>query len=209
MPEGPEIHRAAAQIARAIGGQRAEQVFFAFPALKRFEMVLQRRKIASVRACGKAILTSFEGGLTVYSHNQLYGKWFVRKRDLYPKTRRQLRFAVHTAEHSALLYSASDIDVLDEAGLAQQAYLARLGPDLLDPSVKQSDVFDRLQSNRFRQRQLGASLLDQGFLAGVGNYLRSEILFDAGLHPKLRPSACGEVQLRKLAKRALALTRRS
>jgi endonuclease-8 len=209
MPEGPEIHRAAAQIARALSGRKAEGVFFAFDALKPFEGELEGRRIRSVLARGKAILTSFEGGLTVYSHNQLYGKWYVRKRDLYPQTSRQLRFAIHTAEHSALLYSASDIEVLDNKELAEQAYLARLGPDVLDTDVKHEDILAHVKDERFRRRQLGALLLDQAFLAGLGNYLRSEILFDASLHPKLRPADCDAEQLRRLARRAAALSRRS
>jgi endonuclease-8 len=209
MPEGPETHRMADQIERAIGGKLADHLFFAFDHLKRFQRKLKRRRILSVRARGKAILTSFEGGLTVYSHNQLYGKWFVRKRDLYPDTRRQLRFAIHTAEHSALLYSASDIEVLDDEGLVTQAYLSRLGPDLLDGSIQPEAVIERASSDRFLKRRLGALLLDQSFLAGVGNYLRSEILFDAGVHPEFRPADCSDKQLRKLAQQALVLARRS
>jgi endonuclease-8 len=209
MPEGPEIHRAAAQIARALSGRKAERVFFAFDSLKPFEGMLEERKVDSVRARGKAILIAFEGGLTIYSHNQLYGKWFVRKRDLYPHTARQLRFAIHTADHSALLYSASDIEVLDEKGLSIHAYLTRLGPDVLDADVQYKQILEQVKGERFRRRQLGTLLLDQGFLAGLGNYLRSEILFDAGLHPKLRPADCDDAQLRRLAKRAFALSRRS
>jgi len=30
-------------------------------------------------------------------------------------------------------------------------------------------------------------MLDQSFVAGLGNYLRSEILHQAGVHPKTRP----------------------
>ena len=30
-------------------------------------------------------------------------------------------------------------------------------------------------------------MLDQSFVAGLGNYLRSEILHQAGVHPKARP----------------------
>jgi endonuclease-8 len=36
------------------------------------------------------------------------------------------------AEHSALLYSASDIAVLDAAGIQAHPFLSRVGPDLLD-----------------------------------------------------------------------------
>jgi endonuclease-8 len=154
-------------------------------------------------------LTRFSSGLVVYSHNQLYGKWFVCPAGEPPQTRRQLRFAVHTAETSALLYSASDIEVLDEVGLETQRYLARLGPDLLSPDVVVADVVERLKSGAFARRQLGHLLLDQGCLAGVGNYLRSEILYRARVHPAQRPCDLSDATLDRLASTALELSRRS
>ena len=42
-------------------------------------------------------------------------------------------------------------------------------------------------------------LLDQGFYAGIGNYLRSEILFYAGLRPMKRPKDLSDTQREKLA----------
>ena len=38
-----------------------------------------------------------------------------------------------------------------------------------------------------------------GFLAGMGNYLRAEVLFDAGLHPSQRPRDLDAVQTARLA----------
>ena len=46
---------------------------------------------------------------------------------------RSLRVALHTRTHSALLYSASDVDLLDAEGLAGHPFLNRIGPDILDP----------------------------------------------------------------------------
>ena len=47
--------------------------------------------------------------------------------------------------------------------------------------------------------------IDQGFLGGLGNYLRSEILFVARLHPTLRPIDCTTDQIAQLAAAAIAL----
>ena len=52
-------------------------------------------------------------------------------------------------------------------------------------------------------------LLDQGFLAGLGNYLRAEVLNAAGLHPLRKPADCSERQLHKLARIIIKLTLRS
>ena len=47
------------------------------------------------------------------------------------------------------------------------------------------------------------------FLAGLGNYLRSEILFVARVHPTLRPIDCSSEQISTLATAALKVPRQS
>ena len=73
--------------------------------------------------------------------------------------------------------------------------------------------FDRVlaqyQNPRFQKRRLSTLLLDQGFLAGMGNYLRSEILFVAGVPIHYRPMDCSAEQRQKLAEASLALPRQS
>lgn len=209
VPEGPEIRRAADRVAAAIEGKTAEDVFFAFEHLKPYEQVLAGQRVEKVTSRGKAMLTRFEGGLSIYSHNQLYGRWYVRKLGQLPKTRRQLRLAIETANRQALLYSASDIEVLDDESEQQHPFLSRLGPDVLSESPSVDDLAARLDEPRFRHRQLGALMLDQGFVAGLGNYLRAEILFEAKVHPRSRSADRSEEGRRRLADRTIALTKRT
>jgi endonuclease-8 len=209
MPEGPEIRRAADRVANAIAGRVADEVFFAFEELKGFESALAGRRVDEVTTRGKAMLTRFEGGLSVYSHNQLYGRWYVVRGDRLPRTGRQLRFAVCAGERRALLYSASEIEVLDADEERHHPFLARLGPDVLSQAPSAGELATRLDDPRFRRRQLGGLLLDQGFVAGLGNYLRAEILFEAGVHPKRRAADCTADERLEIAKRTLALARRA
>ena len=209
MPEGPEIRRAADRVAAAVEGRRADGVFFAFDELKPFESELTGRRIDEVTTRGKALLTRFDGGLSVYSHNQLYGRWYVMANGRMPRTRRQLRFAVTAGNRRALLYSASDIEVLDRDAERHHPFLSRLGPDLLSEGPTREEIAERLDESRFRGRQLGALLLDQGFVAGLGNYLRADILFEAGIHPQRRAADCDPKEHDRLAERMLALTRRA
>lgn len=209
MPEGPEIRLAADRIADVLVGEVVEAVEIAFPELKRFEDKLVGCRVERVDTRGKAMLTHFDNGLTLYSHNQLYGRWFTAQRGNTPDTRRSLRVALHTARRSALLYSASDVEVLDAAGLAAHSFLRKLGPDLLDPGLEAPTLVERLASDRFRRRSVAALYLDQSFLAGLGNYLRSEILFCAGVAPERRPADLADDTLLALAQETLHLGRRS
>ena len=67
-----------------------------------------------------------------------------------------------------LARDASDVDAL----------LGRLGPDALD--IERRDFLNLLER---RRGGIKAALMDQTFLAGVGNLLADEILWSARIHP--------------------------
>lgn len=209
MPEGPEIRRAADRLRRAVEGDVARDVRLLLPAIARFERRLRGRVVESIAPRGKALLTRFEGGLTLYSHNQLYGRWVVSRGDAEPRTTRSLRVLIGGARATIRLYSASDIAVLDDAGLARHPYLARLGPDLLNAGTTPELVGARLAESRFAGRSLSALLLDQGFVAGIGNYLRSEMLFVAGVAPERRPRDLGSEERTRLAEAVVRIGRQA
>lgn len=181
-------------------------LFFAFERLQEYEDILQGDTIERVDTKGKAMLIRFQRGYTIYSHNQLYGKWVIRNAYNYPETNRQLRLALHNEKKSALLYSSSDIEVLRTEEAEAHPFIQKTGPDLLSESVTPEDLFERFTSKRFRNRRWTSLLLDQSFIAGIGNYLRSEILFKAGISPSARPSDCSEEQLWKAAEASIELT---
>lgn len=209
MPEGPEIKIAADKIAAAISGCEVQEIFFAFEHLKSFEAQFAEQTIRAVEPRGKALLIRFPDGWNIYSHNQLYGKWIIRNAHDFPQTKRQLRLAIHNHKKSALLYSASDIEVLRDEELADHPFLRKLGPDVLDTATTIDDVLARYRDKRFRGKKITTLLLDQRFLAGLGNYLRTEIMHIAGVHPAKRPADCDEKTLEKLAQASLELARRS
>ncbi|PSN18303.1 endonuclease VIII [filamentous cyanobacterium CCP5] len=209
MPEGPEIRKAADRLEAAIVDQPAVEVFFAFDHLKPYEAKLTGCTIKSVDTYGKAMVVRFDNDLCVYSHNQLYGKWMIRQAHSYPQTNRQLRFAIHNSRKSALLYSASDIEVIHAEAVANHPFIRNLGPDVMHQTVTTGQVRAQATSDRFRRRGYKGLLLEQAFLAGVGNYLRSEILFVARLHPNLRPMDCSNEQLDRFSAAALAVPRQS
>lgn len=206
MPEGPEIRRAADRVEKQLAGGVIEHAWFAFEALKPHAASLIGRRVERVDTRGKAMLTCFDDGRVLYSHNQLYGVWKLHPAEVEPDTKRSLRVRLEAGDRAASLYSASDVSLWDEVTIHQHPFLVRLGPDLLSEDVSVGAVLARLNEARFKRRGLGGLLLDQGFVAGLGNYLRSEILFFAGLHPKRRPIDITDEQRRRLADDILTLT---
>lgn len=209
MPEGPEIRRAADKLEAAVLDKPLTDVWFAFPELKAFEQALIGQKVERIETRGKALLTYFSNGLTLYSHNQLYGVWRVVNTGEVQQTTRVLRVKLQAADKSILLYSASDIEMLDAEKLSQHPFLLRVGPDVLDMTVTVEQVKERLLSPKFRKRQFGGLLLDQAFLAGLGNYLRVEILWDVGLLAHHKAQDLTPEQLDKLAHALLEIPRLS
>ncbi|MGB9886640.1 MAG: bifunctional DNA-formamidopyrimidine glycosylase/DNA-(apurinic or apyrimidinic site) lyase [Moorellales bacterium] len=69
--------------------------------------------------------------------------------------------------------------------LAEIRGLANLGPEPLDGGLHAETLLSRVRGQR---RPLKALLLDQRFLAGIGNIYADEILYRAGLDPR-RPAA--------------------
>jgi len=210
MPEGPEVRRAADRIEAAVKGKVAREVFFAFEHLHVLEASLTGQRVTGVDTRGKAFLVRFgEVGLSVYVHLQLYGRWYVKPAGKWPTTGRQLRFAVHTEDRSALLYSASDIAVLGDDEVEHHPYIAKLGPDCLDADLTRATVMRRLGRKAFRNRGLASLYLDQGFIAGIGNYLRSEILFRAGVLPNRRARELTALERRRLGQATLDISQRA
>ena len=62
-----------------------------------------------------------------------------------------------------------------------RALLSHLGPEPLDESFTPEILYEKLQN---RRRQIKPLLLDQSFLAGMGNIYTDEALFYAAIHPK-------------------------
>jgi endonuclease VIII len=209
MPEGPEIRRATDAIAKVLQGKLVRNLEFGQAHLLHWHKQFADVRVLGVEPRGKAVLTHFANKKTIYSHNQLYGEWAIFDKNAEPVTHKQRRIIVDTDEHRIVLYSASDIEVLDSGQVSKYPYIAKLGVELLDSNIGLKDVIECLNAPRWQKKLLAQILLDQAFLAGVGNYLRSEILFVAKLHPLVRLMDLDNAQRKRLAKAAISVTRQA
>ena len=209
MPEGPEIWRTADSLTKLLKDKTITDLYFAFDELKKYESKLKGRKVKNVEARGKAILTYFDNDLAMYSHNQLYGKWLMSENGAEPDTNRSLRVAIHNNDGAAYLYSASQIEMLKIDEISDHSYIQKLGPDVLHPETTYDDIIGQFRSDDFQNRKLTTLLLDQGFVSGIGNYLRSEIMFYAGVDPEQKLKAYSDDEKEALAKATVKISERS
>ena len=93
--------------------------------------------------------------------------------------------------------------------LTGHPYLEKLGPDVVISETTVEQLITHMNQKKFQRRRLKTLLLDQGFFAGVGNYLRSEILFTSSLHPDRTVASLSDEEKTALSEQALFLSRQS
>lgn len=179
MPEGNELHHHALHHAQLFAGCTvtvdAPNGRFADGAA-----LLNNRKLRSVEAYGKHLFYNFGRGRQLHIHLGLYGKF--REGEMpYPEPKGALRLRISTAEHWLELRGPTACDVITEKHRDQ--FLARIGPDPLRDEADPAVAVQRIGKSR---SPIGALLMDQSVLSGIGNIYRAELLFRARLHP-LRP----------------------
>ncbi len=179
MPEGNELHRHALHHVQLFAGRTvtvdAPNGRFADGAA-----LLNNRKLRSVEAYGKHLFYNFGRGRQLHIHLGLYGKF--REGEMpYPEPKGALRLRISTAEHWLELRGPTACDVITEKYRDQ--VLARIGPDPLRDEADPAVAVQRISKSR---SPIGALLMDQSVLSGIGNIYRAELLFRARLHP-LRP----------------------
>ncbi len=183
MPEGHTLHRLARLHQRRFGGSpvavSSPQGRFAGPAAAVDGRVLRR-----AGAWGKHLFHHYAGGPIVHVHLGLYGsftEWHVPSGPvdaLLPEPVGQVRMRMVGAEYGTDLRGPTVCELIDEAQVS--AVVAKLGPDPLRNDADPSWAWARIAKSR---RPIGALLMDQTVLAGVGNVYRSELLFRNGIDP--------------------------
>ena len=200
MPEGPEIRRVGDSISRVLVGKEIIESYFYYERIKDMEEIVRNKNIKEITTRGKALLIRFKNDWTMYSHNQLYGKWTVNLNSTKIESKRALRVVFKTKKHTVRLWSATDIDLLPTSKENEHLFLKKIGPDVLNELCSVQLIEERLTSKNFHKKKASTLMLDQTVLSGLGNYLRSEILFDAKIHPDDRPFDLDKERITQWAK---------
>ena len=184
MPEGDTIFRAARTLHRALGGKTIVRFESAFPALNRVDddHPLAGRTVESVSSRGKHLLMALSGDLVLRTHMRMNGSWHIyRPGERWRKPERDMRVLVAAADIVAVGFNIPVAEFLSRADLARHAQLAKLGPDLAAEDFDRDEVLRRLRE--LADTPIADALLDQRAVAGIGNVLKSEVLFVSGVDP--------------------------
>lgn len=176
MPEGHTLFRLAADLSASFGGD----VVRASSPQGRFTdgaAAVDGRVLEVAESAGKHLFITFDNDVVVHVHLGLYGVFGIRPLPA-PAPVGALRLRLEGTTAYADLRGPTACELIDAA--AMDKVLARLGPDPLRPDADPDKAFRRI---RLSKKPVGALLMDQSVLAGVGNVYRAETLFRARLHP--------------------------
>ncbi len=201
MPEGPTIRATGDILRKALQGQRIEHFESQFKKAKLEDWVtkVQGQVVRQVRVHGKNLFFDLENDWTLYTHMLMWGSWHVYlKADPWLKEARKARIVIETATQTVVLFSAPKADLIHASALAQHQ-TSELGPDLLKDDWQERDTHEAWSRLRTAgATPLGGAIMDQTIIAGIGNILKSEILFKTRFHPLRRSDSLNEAEFLQL-----------
>jgi formamidopyrimidine-DNA glycosylase len=190
MPESPEVETIARNLREGTAG------CFALPGLtisgiklywpktlmepsaEIFEDILPGQVVKDVKRRAKYLVISLSRH-TILIHLRMSGDLLTCADDVNPGLK-HIRFEMEFLEGGRLLFNDprkfGRIWVVEDP----QAILGKLGPEPLDESFTAEEFYSLLHS---KKRMIKSLLLDQNFIAGLGNIYTDESLHHAGIHP--------------------------
>ena len=178
MPEGDTIYVAANRLRKTLRGQAVTVTSSIIEPAP-----IDGKVVDLVESRGKHLLIHFDGDHVVHTHLGMKGAWhFYAPDEPWRKSATQAAISLRSIHGTnAVCFLPKTIELLTTHQLRRHRWLSRLGPDIL------AEPFDleRILSNLYRQpgRPIGAALLDQTIVMGIGNVYKSELLFLQRLHP--------------------------
>ena len=186
MPELPEVETIARDLnAAGIVGKTltCARVYWARtiaePSVPEFCRLIEKKQIAAVGRRGKFLVIDFTGGGHLLMHLRMSGRLHLVSSGAQRLPHEHVVFAFedgselrfHDTRKFGRVYLMADAERI----------LGRLGPEPLDPMFTPRILFEGL---RKRSRLVKPLLLDQGFVAGLGNIYTDEALWEAQIHPR-------------------------
>jgi formamidopyrimidine-DNA glycosylase len=186
MPELPEVQIIVNDLINAglIGKTITDAKVFwkktiALPSAEEFVQTISGQTISNIRRRAKYIIFDFQSGLHLLVHLRMSGKLQLISPNTEPdkhehvilhlSNKFDLRF--HNTRKFGRMYLINNPDLI----------LGKLGPEPQADTFTAEIFKKRIQS---KNRQLKPLLLDQTFIAGLGNIYVDEALWEAKLHPR-------------------------
>jgi formamidopyrimidine-DNA glycosylase len=191
LPELPEVETVTSDLRPHLVGRTISGCDLRFPSIVRhpdpalFVAGVTGRRLESVRRRGKYILHELDGPLSdevLVVHLGMTGQWRLVSSDAAEPDHLHAVFCLDDGMQIRYrdVRRFGRLLLGSEHELVAAKKLPRLGPEPLEPDFGPADLYRRLQ---LRRAPLKVTLLDQAFLAGIGNIYADEACFRARVRP--------------------------
>ncbi len=194
MPEGGTVWRTAQRLNQAFAGEALTRTELRWPSLATLDSTGATTLDPISR--GKHLMHRLDSGHTIHSHLRMEGQWLIADATT-ARPNAQTRAFLSTSRWAGLGQRLGMLDVVrtDE----EHTLVGHLGPDLLGPDWDAGRAVANLAA---ADTTIGAALLDQTNLAGIGTLYAAETLFTERLNPWTPATDLTDAQLTHLVDRA-------
>lgn len=205
MPELPEVETTARDLRQRIVGLRVRQVGGVdWPRMvpnaseAELQAVLAGLQVTSIDRKGKYVLIEFEQDRWLSIHRKMSGNLLLRTADVAREahTHLEIDFDNGTVLRFVDPRKFGRVNLFRSREELGDFLAERLGPDSL------VDLDERLLAAKIRGRRgrIKSLLLNQAFLAGIGNLYADEALWEARIHPARAADSLSKAEVRRLAR---------
>ncbi|MDD5696773.1 MAG: bifunctional DNA-formamidopyrimidine glycosylase/DNA-(apurinic or apyrimidinic site) lyase [Candidatus Pacebacteria bacterium] len=217
MPELPEVETIVRGLGEKVKGRTFLDVWTDSPALfkkvsfKELRKRIKGKRINGVRRRGKNIIFDLTGNYALLVHQKitghlLLGKWKKQGRVWVSKTKGVLLSDPMNQFLRAIFFLSGNLDMAlsDLRKFAKielwekkelEEYLKSFGPEPLSKEFTLNGLKKLFSGKKGKIKQI---LMDQSFIAGIGNIYASEILWEARIAPTREAGKIKEKELKRI-----------
>jgi endonuclease-8 len=197
VPEGDTLARIAAGLGPVLVGRPVTAARARIPGPKVDRIV--GRTVTEVVSAGKNLLIRFDNGLELRTHLRMLGTWHrYRPGERWRRAPARAVLVLEVPGAVAVCFDAPVVELYETRATALHPSISALGPDLLVPDVDLEAARRRLRDPTRASTEIGAALLDQRALAGIGNVVKSEALFMERVDPFAKVADLDDATLDRL-----------
>ena len=210
MPEAVEVHFVSEVLNNHLKGKRLvdgniyfHSRYYKYQKFDGMEKLTPGLKLTQVFPRGKKIIFQFENEIYMVSTLLMEGNWSFQ---INEKTAISLTFADQNDQLETAYYRDTRKFGSLAVYLGQQELLVALkdvGPDLLHDQISFDQYCQVIKKKSLVNKPIQDFLLDQSRFSGIGNYLKSEILYLSRLHPDRKLGSLSDLDLTNLYKSIL------
>ena len=202
MPELPEVETIARRLRPELVGKsitKADLLWsrtLATPMPAMFKKQVKGQEIKAVHRRAKYFVIQLSH-FHLFIHLRMSGDLYIKGVDSTPEKHDRLIFTIAAEDGTTRNLVFNDTRKFGRVWLVKDPddVIGRLGPEPLSDEFTAQILYEGLQA---RHRQLKPLLLDQSFLAGMGNIYTDEALHMARLHPLASSDSVNREQARSL-----------